>query len=90
MRFPGAEVTQSQSHPSHPGIPVVSGFLASGTVVEVGMTGMVLGIPYDPIPFSHGMRFIPSTWWWVWPDFWEGIPSPRGFLHKVHPSPDWY
>lgn len=76
LRFPGAEVAQSQSHHSHPGIPMVNGFMASGTVI-------VLGIPYDPIPYSHGMRFIPSIWWWVQRDFWEGIPSSHGFLHKV-------
>lgn len=88
LRFLGAEATQTQSHPSHPGIPMVNGFMASGTVMEVGMTRTVLDIPYDPIPFSHEMRFIPSTWWWVQLDFWEKIPSSCGFLHKVHLSLD--
>lgn len=66
-------MTQSQTHL---GIPKVNGFVAPGTVMEVGMTRIAPGIP-------HG---LPSTWCWVQPDFWEGIPSSRGFLHKAHPN----
>lgn len=59
---------------------MVNGFVAPGPVMEVVMTRIARGIPHDPI------TFLPSTWWWVQPDFWEGIPSSRGFLHKALPN----